>query len=115
MPETLSRRSRASRLAATFILAAAVVSPLQATAAVAAPTGHSVAPAAVPGAPFAAKPFANCTALNKKYKHGVGKKGAKDKVSGKTKPVTNFVQNTALYNENKKMDRDKDGVACEKR
>jgi hypothetical protein len=59
--------------------------------------------------------YTNCTALNKKYKHGVGKSGARDKVSGSSKPVTNFYVNTALYNANKKSDRDKDGVACEKR
>jgi hypothetical protein len=64
----------------------------------------------------AAKKYANCTALNKVYKHGVARKGAKDKVSGHTKPVTNFTVNTAVYNANKaKLDRDKDGVACEKR
>ncbi|WP_213813810.1 excalibur calcium-binding domain-containing protein [Glaciihabitans sp. dw_435] len=62
-----------------------------------------------------AKLFANCTALNKTYKHGVGKKGAKDKVSGKSKPVTNFKVDNALYSANKKSDRDGDGVACEKR
>ena len=49
------------------------------------------------------------------YKHGVGKKGAKDKVRGSTKPVKNFTVDTKLYNQNKKSDRDKDGVACEKR
>jgi uncharacterized membrane protein len=59
--------------------------------------------------------YKNCTALNKKYKHGVGKKGAKDKVSGSTKPVTNFTVNTKVYNANKGRDRDKDGIACEKR
>jgi hypothetical protein len=63
----------------------------------------------------AAKKYANCTALHKAYKHGVGRKGAKDKVRGTTKPVTNFTVNTAVYNANKaKLDRDKDGVACEK-
>lgn len=62
-----------------------------------------------------AKVFANCTAMNKTYKHGVGKKGARDVVSGKTKPVTNFKVDNALYAANKKSDRDKDGVACEKR
>lgn len=62
-----------------------------------------------------AKTYKNCTALNKDYKHGVGKPGAKDKVSGRTKPVTNFKKSTALYKANKKSDRDKDGVACEKR
>jgi streptogramin lyase len=105
-------RSRFARLAASAVLVGAVLSPLPAAAASAAP---SVAPAAVAGAPFVTKAFKNCTDLNKKYPHGVGKKGAKDKVSGKTKPVTNFTQNTNLYNENKKSDRDKDGIACEKR
>lgn len=63
----------------------------------------------------AAKVYKNCTELNKKYKHGVGRKGAKDKVRGTTKKVTNFYVSTALYNANKKSDRDKDGIACEKR
>ncbi|MFC7528592.1 excalibur calcium-binding domain-containing protein [Actinoplanes sp. GCM10030250] len=63
----------------------------------------------------AAKTYKNCTALNKVYKHGVGKKGAKDKVRGKTKKVTNFKVSNALYKANKKSDRDKDGIACEKR
>lgn len=61
----------------------------------------------------AAQTFKNCTALNKKYKHGVGMPGAKDKTSGK--PVTNFKRSKALYQANKKSDRDKDGIACEKR
>jgi len=64
--------------------------------------------------PTASK-FKNCTALHKVYKHGVGKSNAKDKVRGKTKPVTNFTRNTALYNANRHLDRDKDGVACEQR
>jgi hypothetical protein len=58
--------------------------------------------------------FSNCTAMHHTYKHGVGKAGAHDKVRGHTKPVTNFKVSTAIYNANKKMDRDKDGVACEK-
>ncbi|CAN5536795.1 hypothetical protein BH09ACT4_BH09ACT4_25750 [soil metagenome] len=59
--------------------------------------------------------YKNCTALNKKYPHGVGKPGAHDKVSGSTKPVTNFKVSASLYSANKKSDRDHDGVACEKR
>lgn len=63
--------------------------------------------------------YKNCTAFNAKYKHGVGKKGAKDKVSGKSKPVTTFKRSTAIYKKamanNSGLDRDKDGVACEKR
>jgi hypothetical protein len=50
--------------------------------------------------------------LNKVYKHGVGKKGAKDKTSGK--PDTSFKVSASLYNANKKLDHDKDGIACEK-
>ncbi len=64
---------------------------------------------------LAAKTFKNCTALNKKYPHGVGKPGARDKVRGNTKRVTNFKRSKALYNANKGKDRDKDGIACEKR
>jgi hypothetical protein len=60
--------------------------------------------------------YKNCTALNKKYPHGLGRANAKDKTSGK--PVTNFKRSTALYNKamsfNKRLDGDKDGVACEK-
>ncbi len=61
--------------------------------------------------------FANCTALNKVYPHGVGKVGAHDKGKGKNfRPVTTFKRDNALYQANHtKLDRDKDGVACEKR
>lgn len=61
----------------------------------------------------ASRTYRNCTALNKDYKHGVGRVGAHDKTSGK--PVVGFTHNTSLYNANKKSDRDKDGIACEKR
>lgn len=71
------------------------------------------------------KSYANCTALNKVYPHGVGRSGAKDKVGKTTKPVKNFKVSTTVYNLNngphKKgsaeydLDRDNDGVACEKR
>jgi Excalibur calcium-binding domain len=58
--------------------------------------------------------FKNCTAMHKVYKHGVGRKGAKDHVaSKKDKPVTNFHVSTTIYNANKKSDRDHDGIACE--
>jgi hypothetical protein len=61
------------------------------------------------------KRYANCTALNKVYPHGVGKPGAVDKVSGRSKPVRNFTKNAAVYKLNTARDRDKDGIACEKR
>ena len=54
--------------------------------------------------------------LNKKYPHGVGKAGARDKTS--SDPVTNFKRSTRLYriamSYNRGLDRDKDGIACEK-
>ena len=60
--------------------------------------------------------YKNCTNLNKKYPHGLGKKGARDRTSGDA--VTNFYRSTKLYNlamsYNRGLDRDKDGVACEK-
>jgi hypothetical protein len=59
--------------------------------------------------------YKNCAYLNKKYPHGMGVKGAVDKVSGATKKVTNFtVVSAALYNTNSTSDRDKDKIACEK-
>lgn len=75
-----------------------------------------VVPAAAAEAALPFK-FKNCTELQKKYPHGVGTKSAKDKTSGK--PVTTFRKDTALYNKivkhNKRLDRDKDKIACEKR
>ena len=63
----------------------------------------------------AAKAYKNCTALNKDYPHGVGRKNAVDKVSGSSRPVTNFKKSNSLYAANKKSDRDGDKIACEKR
>jgi hypothetical protein len=60
--------------------------------------------------------YKNCTNLNKKYPHGVGRLRARDRTSGT--PVTNFKRSTRLYNlamsYNRGLDRDKDGIACEK-
>ena len=60
--------------------------------------------------------YSNCAKLNKVYPHGVAKaKGVKDKVARTTKPVTTFVVNLKVYNLNyKNLDRDKDGIVCEK-
>ncbi|WP_101525861.1 excalibur calcium-binding domain-containing protein [Nocardioides houyundeii] len=87
-----------------------LVRTLAATAAMSALSlGFAVLPAeAAPPA----RTFKNCTELNKVYKHGVGKPGARDRSSGKS--VSTFVRSLALYNANAKSDRDKDGVACEK-
>ena len=60
------------------------------------------------------KKYANCAALNKDYKHGVGRSAsAKDKTSGVR--VTNFYPSKAVYDLNAGRDRDKDKIACEKR
>jgi len=59
----------------------------------------------------AAKVFKNCTALNKVYPGGVALPGAVNS-GGATKIEPTY--NKALYSANKKSDRDKDGIACEK-
>ena len=59
----------------------------------------------------AAKVFKNCTELNKKYPGGVALPGAINK-GGATKLPPKFSKK--LYKLNKKSDRDKDGIACEK-
>lgn len=68
--------------------------------------------AVMPAAGAAAK-YPNCAALNADYPHGVGKTGAKD--STKATPVTNFTVDSKLYATlPKTLDRDHDGIACEK-
>jgi hypothetical protein len=64
--------------------------------------------------------YKNCTNFNTRYRHGVGKRGARDRTkSASSEPVTNFLRSTVIYNRamrwNKGLDGDKDGVACEKR
>ncbi|MDX6255959.1 MAG: hypothetical protein QOJ11_2293 [Frankiales bacterium] len=57
--------------------------------------------------------YANCTAVHAHYKGGIAKVGAKDKrKSGGHARYKPYVS-TALYTANKKMDRDRDGIACE--
>jgi hypothetical protein len=78
------------------------------------------APAATGAAPI---PYLwqNCTHVHAKYRHGVGKVGAHDRTSGT--PVTTFYRSTRLYNiaasyngaRGYNLDRDRDGIACEKR
>lgn len=59
----------------------------------------------------AAKVFKNCTELNKVYPGGVALPGAINS-GGETKLEPKY--DKALYTANKKSDRDKDGIACEK-
>jgi hypothetical protein len=63
--------------------------------------------------------YKNCSALNKVYPGGVSKSGAVDmtKKNGKSipaKPKKAPVVDDAAYAANPKLDRDKDGIACEK-
>jgi Excalibur calcium-binding domain len=61
--------------------------------------------------------YKNCTNFNKRYPHGVGRRLARDKTSGT--PVRTFLRSTLIYRRamsyNSGLDRDKDGIACEKR
>jgi hypothetical protein len=67
-----------------------------------------------------AKTFKNCTELHKTYKAGVAKPGTKYNVihhAGKkneNRKITGSPKfDLALYNANKKLDADNDGIACE--
>jgi hypothetical protein len=89
-----------------------------AIAVVAAGVGASIAAPATSTIPYR---WQNCTHVNQKYRHGVGKAGAHDRTKSGD-PVTNFYRSTRLYNvaasynsqRGYNLDRDKDGIACEK-
>jgi hypothetical protein len=76
------------------------------------------APASTVAVPYV---WQSCTKVHTKYPHGVGKANARDKTSGT--PVTTFKRSTRLYNiaasynsqRRYNLDRDHDGIACEKR
>jgi hypothetical protein len=59
----------------------------------------------------------NCTVVNKRFPHGVGRRYAHDKTKSGD-PVRNFYRSTLIYRRamhyNSGLDRDKDGIACEK-
>jgi hypothetical protein len=61
--------------------------------------------------------YQNCSHFNTKYPHGVGKVGARDRTRSGD-PVTNFKRSDRIYRlamrYHPDLDRDKDGVACEK-
>jgi hypothetical protein len=87
-----------------LVLAVALAAASVSSAAATVGTANSVAPA-----------WKNCTSVNRTYPHGIGRVGARDKTAGV--PVTTFKRSNRLYqvamNNNKGLDRDKDGVACE--
>lgn len=63
--------------------------------------------------------YKNCSALNKKYPGGIKKSTGKDMTKKKGKLIPASPKKTptvddALFAINKKLDADKDGVACEK-
>lgn len=60
----------------------------------------------------AAKTFKNCTEMHKVYKGGVARSSSVKNKGGKTK-YKPYVSK-ALYDANKKSDRDKDLIACER-
>ena len=60
--------------------------------------------------------YRSCAALNAKYPHGLGKTTAKDRSAGA--PVRNFFKSDRFFkiamSYNRGLDRDHDGIACEK-
>jgi hypothetical protein len=81
----------------------------------------ATAGAVASGAAPKPKSYKNCTALNRVYPHGVGRKTARDKTTGDR--VTAFKRSNRVYayNDGKArrpgeydLDRDNDGIACEK-
>ena len=72
--------------------------------------------AAAPASATVPAQWKNCAQVNKRYPHGVGRVGSHDKTSGV--PVTTFKRSASLYRMamgyNRSLDRDKDGIACEK-
>jgi hypothetical protein len=83
------------------------------TATVMAAAGFAAMPTAASAHPQSW--FANCTAVNAHWAHGIGKNHAQDATSGI--PVRNFKRSSRLYRHamalNGTLDRDGDHVACE--
>jgi hypothetical protein len=97
-----------------LVLAAAAAVLLASTATAA--SDGATSPSAATAVP---RLYDNCTNFNKRYHHGVGKRRARDRTKSGKNAVTNFLRSTVIYNRamrwNKGLDRDKDGVACEKK
>jgi len=106
VPDARRRAGRLVVFSAVIALSLSVgVAPAMAAPASAAVTGK-----------VAVVTFKNCTALNAKYPGGVAKVGITfNLVNGKKRAFTKRPTfSTALYTANKKSDRDKDGIACER-
>lgn len=74
--------------------------------------GLSIGSTGTAEAKTTAKTFKNCTEMNKTYKGGIARTSLVKNKGGKTKNKP-FVSKE-LYDANKKSDRDKDLIACEK-
>lgn len=75
-------------------------------------TGFSLGHVKSADAATKVKTYKNCTELNKVYKGGVARNTKVKNKGGKTKYKPYISQ--ALYDANKKSDRDKDLIACER-
>ncbi len=58
--------------------------------------------------------FGSCAALNRTYPHGVARAGARDRTTQGRRQVRGYTVNTNVYNHNKRLDYDNDGIACER-
>ncbi|MFD1722541.1 excalibur calcium-binding domain-containing protein [Amnibacterium endophyticum] len=93
--------------------------PRSLVVAVALAAGMTLAPAfpatAAP-AHASAKVYANCTAIHRVYSGGIAKEGVKwNRTTHGKRALKGHVKfSTALYLANRRSDRDKDGIACEK-
>ena len=61
--------------------------------------------------------FKNCSAVNAKYPGGIANKASaknKNKKGELVQSTQSFVVDKKIYNANKGLDRDKDGIICEK-
>jgi Excalibur calcium-binding domain len=110
----------ANRLSLTPAVVALFTAPaLAASAGAATPGAASDQPTVGATAELIPRLWRSCTNYNKRYPHGVGRLRARDRVRPGNEPVTTFRRSTRIYNiamdYNKGLDRDKDGVACEKR
>lgn len=78
-------------------------------------TGLAVAPVIPSSAAPAAHEYKNCTEIHKHWSGGIAKAGVhRNKTPSGSRALKGTVKHdTALYNANRKSDRDKDGVACE--
>lgn len=72
----------------------------------------ATAPSAV--AASSPKTYGNCTQLNKAYPHGVRVSSRTVDHTTRGTRASKATVNAKLYQANKRLDRDRDGIACEK-